>query len=1280
MSAEDLSLTLKTQQYVRQRVTKLCHKVDNEVDLSNEEKTVYTDRLKDLRDELKKIHNEVITLLIKLKYSDDKIEKAESELDFYNEKLQVSLVNVQPIIGNLYNPNSSSTSSVGNDNNVPQSRFKLPEVPLPKFSNEPEEDFHKFIYSFESIVEKQNLTPYEKFIFLRKSLDKAPKILIDSLDVNEQTYATAKALLERAFGSDITKKNAVIRRLSEINFSGNDPYLFVGEMRTIINSFKSLNISIPEVLTYFIWQGMSQSFQNQFIQMCNSNYPNLDQIDANIFQATERFVRLRLTKSPRKEDKKQNVRDSEVSTNAVNVNKTSKYAPKACYLCKSDGKPYNHYIGQCPLYNDEKKRTEKIKTLKGCIKCGFLSHETRECHFSFTSKCRRCNGNHMTFLCLKSVNGKPERAAVASLNITEVQAVSASDSTLLPTMTCQPAEGNYDIHTLKDGGSQKNFILKRVADENRFPVIDKLKLRVHGFVSSKVIETAIVRVPLKIGSKQITIDAVVTPEINISMKIEGLHKVVNSFLNKGYELADKSLETIRNETIDNIQLIIGAQSEHLLGLEYFHFGDSCALKTWNGLMLTGQVENLRKDIVNLQDLTEDTTYEFSRENMPLPEPTGNASSMLTVTEDSQGRVKSSVLDEDGNVIESELLKAAEEVLNDHCSQLLYDDTVQLDEHEFETNTNLVDHVLDKTERTSDGRLKMPLMWNSRICHRLGRNFQLSSKILVTNTRRLKQTNRLLSYNEVFKEQEKMGVIERITDLERFKLEHPEYSFIPHMGVFKPSSDTTKTRVVFLSNLVENHAGEFVSHNQAMLPGPCMNSKILSSLISTRFDKYMITFDLRKAFLQILLPEEDQNRLLFLWYKNIEIGDFSVMAYKNLRLTFGLRPSPCILMLGLYKMLILDAENDEQKLRDLKKNIYNMMYVDNGAVTCNSETELNWIYNTLPSVFNPYQFEVQQLACNSQKVQEGITSNTGEEILDRIKLLGSVWDRVNDFIIPLPLKLNAKANTKRTILSSINSVYDLFGVYSPMLNRAKLFLQDIQQNKKLDWDTILPQEQIKTWQNIVKQANATPEIPIKRVVGNRDSNYALVAFLDSSRQLFGIVIYIIDLKNSTVSFLMSKSKVIKKQMQNKSVPALEFHALSLATELLMQTYQDLCGEKVVVPLKVTRLQVFTDSLVSLHWLNNFANSFSKQQKLDVFILNRLKYIEELCQTKSVTFGFTDGKTNPADVVSRPFSYKKLRETCFYEGPEFLTEKPDQVEEYKNVVIPRRYLLEAWKTCR
>ena len=215
------------------------------------------------------------------------------------------------------------------------------------------------------------------------------------------------------------------------------------------------------------------------------------------------------------------------------------------------------------------------------------------------------------------------------------------------------------------------------------------------------------------------------------------------------------------------------------------------------------------------------------------------------------------------------------------------------------------------------------------------------------------------------------------------------------------------------------------------------------------------------------------------------------------------------------------------------------------------------------------------------------------------------------------------------------------------------MHELQTNRNINWDTKLSEDLLRNWENICKQVHSAPDISIKRFVGRRDGKFRLIAFTDSSKVMYGTVLYIQDLETLEVSFLLAKNKLVGKQLQNKTIPSLEFHALVFGAETLVETYRGLTGERAVVPVKIEELQVFTDSMVSIDWVTAYVNKFEKlYQKRRVFILNRLDKLSQLCEYVPIKFGFVQGEDNPADAISRPLSYRQLMKTCYFSGPKFL----------------------------
>ena len=122
-----------------------------------------------------------------------------------------------------------------------------------------------------------------------------------------------------------------------------------------------------------------------------------------------------------------------------------------------------------------------------------------------------------------------------------------------------------------------------------------------------------------------------------------------------------------------------------------------------------------------------------------------------------------------------------------------------------------------------------------------------------------------------------------------------------------------------------------------------------------------------------------------------------------------------------------------------------------------------------------------------------------------KLLGLIWNRATDTLSTRPIDLSAVANTKRTILQTIASQYDVFSFAGPSINRARLFMHCLQCNKSLGWHTRLDAGSCREWSNISRQA--TPTIQVYRFVGNREDMYRLLSFCDASKNIYAAVLYI-----------------------------------------------------------------------------------------------------------------------------------------------------------------------------
>ena len=1283
--AAKIDVLTKQRALVRSKITKLGNLVDSSIDSWDSlEKRKHITKAKDLQQEILNFDEQILTISIANGETDQQLEVRSEASEHYTDALLsiITVLECPASVSSIPSPQSSGASS-----SRPAGTLKLPPVELPKFANGKDENLSKFLNILDSILDKySHLSEHQKFLLLQGQLSGAPRILVETLDFDNHTYSEAKDALRDAFDSSAKSTENLIDLLSSLKMGdGEEPYKYIGKFRTITSGAKTLKLSSDDFVRHFVWKGFNPAFQNHLVAITNKANPSLSEIQTHLFEAADRYVKnLNQSKQDIGRPRSSAVRPKETVAMATNVQRKTHF----CNLCKSDKKPADHHISKCPVYETGKSKCDKLRKLKSCMKCSFSNHETSACRFKFKSNCRICGGEHFGYLCWKPQKTSVNEILVedSSENETNVYNSIATYNTsvknlqILPTFTAQvncDENKRVSLRAFKDGGSQTSFICRSVADYHKFPVVrDHVNITIRGFNSSKRITTKIVRISLTFGEKTFSQDVICVDEIRTQFRSDGMGELVSAFSEKGYSIADHDYDSTTSGTVDNIDLVLGSDTDHMIAMQYHTFGDpndidnnSSYIETSIGVVFSGNIKKMLSNLKFLKSNNEEyccnsviTSYPYiftEHEPVPFLEPHHEEcqsfhmeiNSNTCQSDDSGDQIEISFSPNIPELIselnDEKLMEACQETLgiSEECDS----------ESETDTNMQLVDYVLKNSEYDSENFLKMPLLWNNRCAHLLAKNYNLAKRLLESNFKKLSQNpEKLRMYNQVFKEQEDLGIIERINDLDTFLLMHPEASFLCHMGVFRMSHESTKCRVVFLSNMAEKFNGG-ISHNSAMLPGPNLNHRLSTAIILNRFNKFLISFDIKKAFLAIKLFERDSSRLLFLWYRNIENSDFTIIGFRNLRLSFGLRNSPAILMLGLYKVLILDHSGDE-RLDDIRREIWNGIYMDNGCYSCHSEQELMDSYGDIKNIFESKQLLLQQFFTNSPHLQNSIDAEYSIETPNDVKFLGLNWNRSDDTLSPKAINLDKNANTKRTVLSSLNSIHDLFGLYTPMLLRARIFMQKVLTMYD-NWDEKFSPEVQSEWVLICKSVNAVPVICIPRFIGRRDGNFCLITMTDASKDAYGCIVYIKDLDTNVVSYVTARTRLVNTAAAKRTIPSLEFQAIAYGVEVMQELYGELTGSSVVVPINIAKCYLFTDSMICLHWLLKYSFQFDKLQSLSVFVKNRLRYVTEVCARMETTFHHVAGMQNTADYLTRPTSYKLLSRTEYYAGPSFLSSNLD-----------------------
>ena len=96
-----------------------------------------------------------------------------------------------------------------------RSLLKSPVAPLPKFCSKEGEDLSNFFLHFEDTLARFNYPDYDRFLLLKQQISGRALKLIESLEVEKQSYVHAKELLVQAFASPSTLKFNTTKQFRE---------------------------------------------------------------------------------------------------------------------------------------------------------------------------------------------------------------------------------------------------------------------------------------------------------------------------------------------------------------------------------------------------------------------------------------------------------------------------------------------------------------------------------------------------------------------------------------------------------------------------------------------------------------------------------------------------------------------------------------------------------------------------------------------------------------------------------------------------------------------------------------------------------------------------------------------------------------------------------------------------------------------------------------------------------------------------------------------------------
>ena len=431
----------------------------------------------------------------------------------------------------------------------------------------------------------------------------------------------------------------------------------------------------------------------------------------------------------------------------------------------------------------------------------------------------------------------------------------------------------------------------------------------------------------------------------------------------------------------------------------------------------------------------------------------------------------------------------------------------------------------------------------------------------------------------------------------------------------------------------------------------------------RLWKYMVTADIKKAFLQLRLDPRDRDFLRFLW---VEDPLAEVLVYRHVRwmvITFGSTASPSQLQATLEHHVSQYAIEYPRTASLLTRD----RFVDDLATGADSKQEAMKIAVEAKAILAEAGMNLQRWKSNDQALQreldelvnkeaptqkqgaqapadgEGASKSQIEEDSDQINLFdssmrvfGSVLIRSQDIFTYETSELVTYCETLkhrtclRSVLSVCARVYDVMGFISPVVIVARMIMQQIWR-LKLHWDQELPRQlkdEFWTWADGLKDLSGI-KIPRHLFRGNsRPSNIQLHICCDSSEKAYGANAYARgenEIGEVTITLIASMANVAPSSPP--SLPRLELLGAVKAVKLYLAVQKALSPE-----IEFNEVFFWTDSTIALAWIKG------EWYLWKPFVGNRVRFIQENSDPSS--WRHIAGKDNPADICSRGATAKQL----------------------------------------
>ncbi|XP_073827101.1 uncharacterized protein [Musca autumnalis] len=407
---------------------------------------------------------------------------------------------------------------------------------------------------------------------------------------------------------------------------------------------------------------------------------------------------------------------------------------------------------------------------------------------------------------------------------------------------------------------------------------------------------------------------------------------------------------------------------------------------------------------------------------------------------------------------------------------------------------------------------------------------------------------------------------------------PNGYFLPHRGVIRESSSTTKLRVVFDGS---SKRPPYTSLNDELFPGPALQNYLPAIINRRRRFKIGFRSDLEKMFRQIRVVDNQQHYQQILWRSS----DSLISVYKLLTVTYGTSSAPYLSIRVLHQL----AADEKETYHEACNILMTDTNVDDIISGADTESEAIFLQKQLVKLLSAGGFNLRKWTSNSDQLMANIPEDFREisnvfnlHEPNVVKALGLGWNTKQDaFSFQVCFPINDRV-TKASLLSDAAKLYDPLVWLAPVTIQAKIYFQKLWL-EGIDWKDEVSSNMKHKWHFSRKDMKTVENIPIPCWIGSsKQCLVELHGFCDAAMTAFAAAMYdkvLYSDGKGIVNLLESKTKVAP--LNVLSIPKLELCGAILLAKLMYKV-------QIMLDLTVSNSYYWTDSITVLCWLRDRRN--------------------------------------------------------------------------------------------